>query len=403
MRNLLFLSILMFLFSCGSEEKGTKVKTAKIKTRNITEKVEGLGKIQPELEVKITSDVAGRIVELNGMPGESVKKGQILAKIEDKNYRAAVERAKSSLKSSEANLQKVQGEWKRSKELKGKGLISDAELEIANANLKIQQASLEQSRASYKEALENLDKCIIRSPIDGIITVKNKEKDEIAQGSGFNLDVIMIVANLDVMETVVDVTESDIVKVKLDQKVDLEIEAFPETIFEGVVTEIANSAKTNPGSSDDVTNFEVTIKILKKNEAFRPGMNVTAAVKTNYRDNAVSVPIQAITARKEEKLKTEKSAEEVNKDSDKDFVEVAETIKENRKLEEVVFVVNNGTVEKRKIEKGISDDDYYEVLAGLLEGDEVVIGPFKTLSTNLKNEDKVLVDNKIKKRRNRRN
>jgi HlyD family secretion protein len=397
------ITLLVFLVACSSKETETKVQTDKIASHDIVEKVEGIGSIKPELEVKLTSDVSGRILEIYGKPGDNVREGQVLVRIDEKNYRAALERAESSKMSAEANLKKSKGELTRSTELRNKNLISQSELEIVQANFEIETAQLNQADASLREARENLAKCTVRSPINGTITIKNKEKGEIAQGSGFTLDVIMIVANLSKMETVVDVTENDITKVKLGQEVDLEVEAFNGKTFKGKVVEIANASKSNVTATDKATNYEVKILIVDKNELFRPGMNVTAAIKTNYAMNVVSVPIQAVTARSPEELDLKKSPEEKNtevaKANEKNFSDVKKEIKDSKKLEEVVFVVTaDKLLEKRKVEKGISNDEFYQILSGLKEGDEVVVGPFSALSTVLKNGDKVVVDNNKGKR-----
>lgn len=392
------IALLVLLSSCGNGEEGGKVvQTAKVKRRTIIEKVEGLGQIKPELEVKVTSDVAGRIVEINGLPGDKVKKGDVLVRIDPKNYLNALESSRSSLESAEASLKKAKAELSRAKELFGKGFASQAELDVAQASYEVQLASRKQAKSNVDNAAENLRKCTIKSPIDGVITVKNKELGEIAQGSSFTLDVIMLVANLSSMETLVDVTENDIVKIKIGQDVDLEVDAFPNKTFKGRVKEIANSAKVDQSGQAQVTNFEVKIAIVDNNLAFRPGMNVTAQVKTKVVEDVLSIPIQSVTARVGTKAKLVKSGEEQNRseaeEKDKDFLEKADDIKDSKKMEEVVFLVAGKKVEQRKVMKGISDDDYYQVLSGLDEGDEVVIGPFRMLSSRLKDGSRVKVKN----------
>lgn len=385
---------LLILFSCEKKDTSTLVQTETVELRTITEKVEGLGRVQPELEVNISSDVAGRIVYLPGLPGDRVKKGQVLARIDEKIYVTALQRAKSSQKSSRASLNKSKSEMDRAQELASKKLIPEVEYEVAKANYEMALASMEQANSTVTEAEENLNKCTVYAPIDGVITVKNKEEGEIAQGSSFTLDVIMIVANLNVMETVVDIVENDIVKIKLGQTVELEIDAYPNRIFQGRVREIANAANSTANSVDPVTNFEVTILIEDKEASLRPGMNATANIITNVKENVIAVPIQAVTARKEKLPEIIKSDEEQNvadaADEEKSDRQLIRDQKESNTLEEVVFVVNaDSKVERRKISKGISNDDYYEVLEGLSEGDKVVIGPFRTLSQTLKDGKKV--------------
>jgi HlyD family secretion protein len=408
MKNLIMLATILMLISCSEGgEKGKRIQTDMVATDNITEKVEGLGKIEPELDVKISSDVGGRILEINGKPGDTVKKGDVLIKIEPKNYIATHKRAKSSLLIAKANLNKAKNELERSKKLRENSLISEAEMEIIQANYDIQVAQQDQSRASEKEAREDLAKCTITSPIDGVITVKNKELGEIAQGSGFNLDILMEVADLTKMETIVEISENEIVKIAVGQECELEVDAFPGKTFRGVVTEIANSAmQSGMGTQEEVTNYEVKISI-KDAEAFRPGMNVTSFIKTKFVSNAVLVPIQAVTARTNEPLKEKRTKEgdvaSTEADKNKSFKDKRDQIKNEKKLEEVVFVVKeDNTVEKRTIIKGISDDNYYRVITGLKAGEQIVIGPFSVLSTKLKDGEKVRVDNEWFDKRNKK-
>jgi len=256
MKQVFMLMGILLLISCSKEDKGKRVQADFVTVDNITEKVEGLGRIEPELDVKISSDVAGRIIEINGKPGDKVEKGDILIEIDPKNYKAAHQRAKSGLVIEKANLKKAKNELERSKELRKNNLISDADLELAQANYDVRKEQLSQAISSEKEARENLEKCTIRSPISGVITKKNKEKGEIAQGSSFNLDILMEVADLSKMETVVEVTENEIVKVVVGQECELEVDAFPGKTFRGVVTEIANSANlTGAGTQEEVTNY----------------------------------------------------------------------------------------------------------------------------------------------------
>jgi len=387
----------------SSQEKVVRVQTAKVFRDNITQTVTGNGRIYPVTEVKISARVQGKITEISVDEGDSVKVGQVLVRLERKQYLASLKRAQSSLLGARANLTLAGNELKRAKSLFRKKLTSKADLDVAQAKYDQALSTVQQMEASVSEAQDALDRTILSSPINGIVIQKNKEVGEIALGSQFQEDVILVVADLSNMEARVEVNENDIVNVALGDTTFIEIDAFPDSTFKGIVSEIANSAKTqSQGTVEEVTNFEVRIRLLDRLLSFRPGMSATADIATETHKNVLNLPIQSVTVREKSKLKRKSGLEKrlVKKEEESPKKNPgSKDNKKNKDMNEVVFVVNNGIAEMRPVKLGISDDSYYEVISGVKEGEEVVTGPFKLLSQNLKDGEKVKVDNKRRRRK----
>jgi HlyD family secretion protein len=391
---------LFAVFSRGGKSKGLKVKVAKIDRGTIVEKVNGIGKIQPDLEVQISAKVAGEIVKMPVKEGDDVKVGQLLAVLEQDQYLANLNQAKSSLKAAKANLTKARSNWLRVSQLAKQGLASDLEKESAKADFDYQASQVERAEASVADAQQALEKTVIRSPINGKVTQLVKKIGEIALGSQFQKDVIMTVADLATMQARVEVDENDIVKVNLGDSAEVEIDAFPERKFRGIVKEIANSAKVSgAGTQLEVTNFEVRIDLLDILNKFRPGMSCNADIVTEIKDNAVRVPIQAVAVRTTEELR-ENDGKKHRNEEDTTSTEI-ETEKLNNKLVEVVFVVKNDTAYARPIKRGISDENYYEVTEGLNEGEIIVTGPYRVLTKELQNGKAVSIEKKRRKKKKR--
>jgi HlyD family secretion protein len=295
---------------------------------------------------------------------------------------------------AEADVKLSQSEMDRAKELFQKNLISEAELDIAEAQYDKALSQLEQAQASLTEAEDALSKTILKAPLSGIIIRKNKDAGEMALGSQFQSDVILGLADLSKMEARVEVNENDIINVSLADTCEVEIDAFRDTTFIGLVSEISHSATTkSAGTIEEVTNYDVHILLLDKVPSFRPGMSATADIRTQTVENALNVPIQSLTAREREKLMESSKVESTPAERESEAV-LADQKKKNKRTDEmveVVFVVDGGIAHMRQIEIGISDENYYEVINGLQEGDEVVTGPFKVLSRELDDEDEVKV------------
>lgn len=393
----------------GSEDL-TQVATDKAQFRSIIESITANGKIQPRTEVKISPDVSGEIVELAVKEGQEVEKGQLLLKIKEDLYLSYLDRARAALNSSKSNLANskarlLQSEaqftqqqlaFERNDKLFKEKTISESDYENAEAAWEIAKADLEAAKesvnsakyavnsaeASLKEARENLQKTVIYSPISGTISKLNVEKGERVVGTAqFAGTELLRIANLNLMEVKVEVNENDIVRVSHNDTALIEIDAYLEEKFKGIVTEIANSANTVGGATDMVTNFDIKIIILNEsyrhliseNNAYplRPGMSATVEILTHYEDSILTVPIQAVTARADTAILKGLSPEEKKKT-------------EKKELMEVVFVYGDGKVKQREVSTGIQDNNYIQVTTGLEQGEEVVTDPYSAINRVLK-------------------
>ncbi|MGH2552281.1 MAG: efflux RND transporter periplasmic adaptor subunit, partial [Chitinophagaceae bacterium] len=390
------------------------------------------GNIYPEVEVKISPDISGEVTELNVEEGDSVKKGQVLARIYADIYSlqrdeaasrvdqssATVDNGKAALEALKAALDQAQVTYDRNKKLFDEKVISRAELEqyetslrsaranlnAAQQNIKSLQANVQSTQVGLSRANKDLSRTTLTAPMDGVISSLQIKKGERVAGNSFNIGTeMMTVADMSVLEVRVDVGENDIVKINIGDSADIEVDAYNNRKFKGVVTKIASSTKTSVTSitSNDVTNYEVRIRLDKesykdlagKTFPFRPGMNARADIKTRRVDNVLAVPIGAVNARvkgSDKNMADKKKEQELNKDKD-DVVSQTE-INSNDELEEVVFVLQkDATVKKRVVISGIQDINYIEIISGINAGDEVVTEPYTVISKNLKDGMKVKV------------
>ena len=409
------------------KSEAIKVSVEKPEKRTITETITANGKIQPKTEVKISPDVSGEIVELFIREGEEVKAGKLLLKIKPDTYLSSLERMKASVNGSKANLANSKArlaqvkatfkqkelDHKRNKELFDQGAISKAEFETSLAAFEIAEAdvvaaketvssshfNVKSSEASLKEAKENLTKTDIYAPMDGTISMLNVEKGERVVGTMQMAGTeILRVADLNKMEVLVEVNENDIVRVKHGDTAIIEIDAYIDEKFKGIVTEIANSAKlSGAASADQVTNFEVKVEILKESYQhlipensvnyypFRPGMSATVDIQTFSVRDVITVPIQAITTRSDSITTADKALKEVE-GGNKEFKKKEKEEKENKEIVEIVFIYKEGKVYATEVETGLQDNNYIEVKSGVTLDNEVVTAPYKAISKNLKNE-----------------
>jgi HlyD family secretion protein len=396
------------------------VATQTVESKTITELVTANGKIQPETEVKISPDVSGEIIELFVEEGNQVKAGDPLCVIKPDIYVSALNRAEAALNSSKARLAQAEAQqierelaFKRAKTLFESGTIPVAEFETAEAAFKVAQSevraaefSVKSADASVAEAKEQLTKTRIYAPISGTISALNVEKGERVVGTNMYAGTeMMVVANLDAMEVQVEVNENDIVKVTKYDTTLVEVDAYLQRKFKGIVTEIANSASTTGAATDQVTNFDVKIFLLSESYAdlidsisgnkypFRPGMSATVDIQTETRNNVISVPISSVTTRiKKEGGGTEEVANEDTKTAttnDQTEEEAEENVVEREEKQEVVFVYRDGLVRKVEVKTGIQDNNVIEILEGLKEGDEVVIAPYNAINKSLKDSMQV--------------
>jgi HlyD family secretion protein len=415
----------------GRGKKTEKVAVEKSVKRTIVETVNASGKIYPEIEVKISPDIAGQITELNVEEGDSVKKGKVLARIYADIYAlqrdeaasrvnqsvATVDNGKASLESLKANLELAKQTLDRNKSLYDQKVISKAELEqyegtfrsaqanynAAQQNIKGLQAGVQSTQTGLTKANKDLSRATIIAPMDGVISSLKVKKGESVAGNSFNVGTeMMTVADMSVLEVRVDVGENDIVKINIGDSADVEVDAYNNRKFKGVVTKIASSTKSSSpiATSNDVTNYEVRIRLDResykdlgnKTFPFRPGMNASADIKTRRADNVLAVPITAVNARvkgSDKSMADKKKEDNKNKGEEENDISATQADDE---LEEVVFVLQKeGTVKKVVVKSGIQDINYIEVLSGLNAGDEVVIGPYNAISKTLKDGAKVNV------------
>ncbi len=391
--------VLLVIANIAKKDKGPEVMTEKIVRGTVQQKVTGSGQIKPATQVKVSAQVAGKIIRIYVKEGDAVKKGQLLVELDPQKYKAAVERAQSSLLAAKANEKKAKSDFDRTKELYQKHLISEADLEAAEANYEAAISNRMQAEASLKEAQDALDKTMLYASMDGVVTKVNKEEGEMTLGAQFQEDVILIVSDLSVMDAVVEVDENDVVNIEKGDSAIVEVDAFPDTTYRGVVTKISHSAITKGlGTAEQVTNFEVTVTLQKPDPRFRPGMSTTVDILTKRLDHVLKVPIQAVTVRSQGEIdkalhKGKKLRKENKEENDETFQE------KKQKMKEVVFIVKDGKARLRPVKLGISDDTHYAVLSGLKEGDEVITGPFRLLNKTLRDGQTVRVKNK--KRNNR--
>ena len=389
------------------------VETEKVGRKTIIQKVNASGKIQPESEVKISATSSAIIDSITVVEGEYVKKNQHLISLDRKQLQANVDQVTSSVRSASARVKQDKANKERVERIYEQGLASDQELEGAQAAYEISRSQLDQARASLLVSQDALDKARLVSPQNGIVTKINKEAGEMAMGGMFSLDVLMIIADLSRMEVIVDVNENDVVSISIGDTSEIEIDAYLDTVFYGVVSEIAHMAETsNFGSQEQVTNFKVKVRMINVPPNIRPGMSATANIITEVRKNALSIPIQSLTVREfgsENKLFVSGDRKKWSNNEEED-----DTPKK-KELEELVFIISDKQggvlrdgkislvknmkekkykrgsqfVHIRPVTVGISSETHYELINGLDENDLIVIGNYKAVSKELKHNVQV--------------
>ena len=383
------------------------ITTDKATVRDITELASATGKIRPEVEVKISPEVAGEIIEMPVIVGQPVKKGDLLVKIKPTNYIARVKQAEASLNAAQADSlqRKVQMlndqlDLRRAQDLFTKKLLSETDYKAAETKAHVSQASYESSLHQIDVAKSNLDqnedllsKCVIYSPMDGVISVLSSEIGERVVATGdFAGTEVMRVAKLGSMEARVDVNENDIVNVALGDRVRLKVDAYPGSLLKGSVTQIANTATVkNEGTQQEVTNFEVRIQVANPPVQLRPGMSASVDIETRTVHQVVAVPIQSVTVRSRQSGKT---AEQIKQDREKQTgVNLSELeIQARKELQRVVFLREGDTVRLVPVQTGIADNNFIEIRSGLKEGDEVVSGSYTAINKDLKDRSKIKIE-----------
>jgi HlyD family secretion protein len=426
--------LVLIILAVTKKQSGsaTKVTVEGAEKRTLIETVAANGKIQPEVEVKISPYISGEVVELYVKEGDEVSSGDLLAKIDPEIYKSAYARSEAALQMQRANLanakarlaqtqaqfSKAEQDFKRNKKLYDENVISDADFEAATSayevakeevsaakeNVKSAEYSISSAQASLKEANENLTRTAIYAPTEGTVSALRVEKGERVTGaSQFSSGTeIMRIANLERMVVKVEVNENDIVRVSMNDTCLIEVDAYLNRKFKGLVTEIATSANVQGVSADQVTNFEVKILILQDSykdlvkadnfikSPFRPGMSATVDIQTETASNVLTVPIQAVTTRADTSARKNRKKE---KDEEVDKEEMAQEEKEKDKkeeeLKEYVFVYDDGVAKIISVKTGVQDNMHIEILEGIEEGQEVITGPYRAVSKKLKNNDKV--------------
>lgn len=390
----------------GNKDEGKEVETSKVVASTIIETVSATGKIQPEIEVKISPEVSGEIILLNVKEGQVVKKGDLLVKINPDLYTSSYNRSvsnlsgtKAGLTQSEASFKEAKANYDRNKTLYDKGVISKsdwdkviASFEVAKATRQSSYYNVRSASASVNEAKDNLGRTTIYSPADGTISVLNVELGERVLGTQQMAGTELLrVANLNNMEVEVDVNENDIVKIKIGDEANVEVDAYLKKKFKGVVTSISNSASTTL-TSDQVTNFKVKVRILKESyqdllegkpasySPFRPGMTATVDIITTTKTNVLAVPISSVVVKSDTTAVKDFKVEDPNE---------KKTVPKSDKKFECVFVKVGDKAKIRIIKTGIQDDTNIEVMSGLKPGDVVITGPYTTVSKELNSGDKV--------------
>jgi HlyD family secretion protein len=404
----------------SKREKPIPVTTERAIRKTIMQTVSATGKVQPETEVKISPEVAGEIIELPVEDGKAVNKGDLLVKVKPDSYKALLEQQEAAISSAKAtNLQqkatmlKAEHDFKRAEDLFNKKLISEQEFNAAQAAYDVAKNTFESSlheieraQAGSSQARDQLSKTTIYSPIEGTVTVLNSKLGErlVATGQFVGTEV-MRVADLSHMEARVDVNENDVVNVKIGDKAEVKIDAYGDRKFHGNVYQIANTGKTSgAGTQEEVTNFEVKIRIEDHDVVLKPALSCTAEIQTNEVKDVVAVPMQAVTIRtgdsnlspEEIETKKKKLAQRDKDDNNAEFVneraEKAAQKEEREKLAKVVFLKKGNKAQMAKVTTGISDDTYTEIKSGIQPGDEVVSGSYSAISRKLKDGVKLTLD-----------
>jgi HlyD family secretion protein len=393
----------------GNKDKAKEVEIAKIVPMTIVETVSATGKIQPEIEVKIASMVSGEIIDLPVKEGQVVKKGDLLVKINPDLYTSSLNRtvaglsgSKAGLTQSEAQFKEAKSSYERNKVLFDKGIISKsdwdksiASFEVAKATQQSAYYNVQSASASVNEAKDNLGRTTIYAPADGTISVLNVELGERVLGTQQMTGTeLMRVANLNNMEVEVDVNENDIVKIKEGDLANVEVDAYLKKQFKGIVTSISNSASSTL-TADQVTNFKVKVRILKESYAdllegkpatyspFRPGMTATVDIITKTKKNVLAVPISSVV------VKSDTTAVKPSDSKIPDPKEENNVAPKNDKKLECVFLKVGEKAKIKIVKTGIQDDTNIEILSGVKKGDEVITGPYTTVSKELNSGDKV--------------
>jgi len=363
--------LVIILLNVKFKGKGISVKVDKVTKGNIKTIVSAPGRVSPKNEVNISSDIMGKLIKLKVDEGDEVKIGDVIGELEKTREEAVVESARSSLFSAKASYEMKKSSFERRKKLYEKLLISKEEFEADKTDLRVAELTFEERKANFKQAMENLDKTIIRSPINGVVTRLNVEEGETVVTGTMNNPgtVLLVLSDLSQMEVECDVDESDIIGLKMGQLADITVDAFGDTVFKGHVVEISNSGRTSAmGTQEEITNFKVKVAFDNTNNRLRPGMSSSVDIISSERDSVLKVPIQSVVERGM-----------------------------GEKKKEGVFVISDEMVHFISVETGIQSETEMEIIEGVKEGDEVVSGPYSILTKIKDGENVKVIQPKVEK------
>ena len=392
--------IVLYLNPFSSNGDGSiEVSTMKMGRKDLSSKVVADGELQPEIEIKLSANNTTYITDIAVKEGDFVKKGDFLMALDDRQQRAATEASRASVKATSVQLDQRKAQKSRQEELYKQGLISDQEMETTNSSYASALSSYNQAKARLIQDEDALQKLKLVAPQDGTITYLTGEVGDLAQGGMFNPQVLIKLSDLSKMEVLVNVNENDITDVSLNDYALVEVDAYQDRKFKGVVKEVAYAASTSSGGSQQqVTNFQVKVQMLEVADGMRPGMSAAVDIITENREQVLTIPIQSLTSPRqapdgESKKKSSNFSVSVESGNEKRQWG-NRSQKSGNKGRNVVFVVKGDTVEQRFVETGIVGDVDYEVISGLEEGEEIVTGGFVAISRDLYDGAKVTVKEK---------
>ena len=394
------IGIVLYLNPFSSNGDGSiEVSTMKMGRKDLSSKVVADGELQPEIEIKLSANNTTYITDISVKEGDFVKKGDFLMALDDRQQRAATEASRASVKATSVQLDQRKAQKSRQEELYKQGLISDQEMETTNSSYASALSSYNQAKARLIQDEDALQKLKLVAPQDGTITYLTGEVGDLAQGGMFNPQVLIKLSDLSKMEVLVNVNENDITDVSLNDYALVEVDAYQDRKFKGVVKEVAYAASTSSGGSQQqVTNFQVKVQMLEVADGMRPGMSAAVDIITENREQVLTIPIQSLTSPRQApdgESKKKSSGFSVSVESgDRKGQWGNRSQKSGNKGRNVVFVVKGDTVEQRFVETGIVGDVDYEVISGLEEGEEIVTGGFVAISRDLYDGAKVTVKEK---------
>lgn len=400
----LLIVIISAFFLFNKSEQEIRVTITKVERKTITQTVSAIGKIEPETEVKISSETSGEIVFLGVKEGDTVRTGQLLVRIKPdiletqlEQFRAAANATKIEIQIAKAELDRAENELKRATDLFRNEYVSRQEYELAKTNFEkansgysVALSRYEQSLANLRQAEKTASRTVITSPINGIVTSLSVQKGEKVVGTAQMAGTEMMrISDLNIMNAIVEVDENDVVLVKVGDTAKIEIDAFSDKSYRGIVTEVGHSAIiAQQGTQDQVINFKVKIRLLNREEKLRPGMSCNVEINTETRENVLAVPLQSVTVRetKSSEKQTNGSIELKKVDEDNN------NKKYQSKIQSVVFLKKDDKVKLVNVKTGISDKGFIEIIEGLNEGDEIVSGNYLAVSRLLQDGSLIRVD-----------